>query len=143
VYDLARTAGTVTFSSIRVALPAVDPSKPPPGYPVPAAGAARRATLRIGGVAGLARARARTLVVRVSALGGTVRNVVVTVRGRRGHLEGRGRPLTFAGSRRIAVRLRRALPAGRYAIEVTGRRADGSPVRASRWALHPVTRAHG
>jgi ABC-2 type transport system ATP-binding protein len=143
VYDLARTAGTVTFSSIRVALPAVDPSKPPPGYPVPAAGAARRSTLRIGGVAGLARARARTLVVRVSALGGTVRNVVVPVRGRRGHLEGRSRPLTFAGSRRIAVRLRRALPAGRYAIEVTGRRADGSPVRASRWALHPVTRAHG
>jgi ABC-2 type transport system ATP-binding protein len=132
VYDLQRTAGSVTLSSIRVSVPAVDPSRPPPGYPLPIAPRLRRAALRLGTVATVAGARPRALAVRVSAVGGQVRNVVVTVRGARGRYEGRSQARTFAGSRRLVVRLRRVLPVGRYTLVATGRRTDGSPVRAVR-----------
>jgi ABC-2 type transport system ATP-binding protein len=132
LYDLQRTAGSVTLSGIRVSVPAVDPTKAPPGYPGRNPARVRRAALRLGTVAGLAGARPRALAVRVSTIGGQVRNVVLTVRGARGRLEGRSQARTFAGSRRIVVRLRRVLPAGRYTVTATGRRTDGSPVRAVR-----------
>jgi ABC-2 type transport system ATP-binding protein len=132
LYDLQRTAGTVTLSSIRVSVPAVDPTKPPPGYPVRIGSRLRRAVLRLGSVAGLAGARPRALAVRVSAFYGQVRNIVLTVRGARGRYEGRSQARTFAGTRRLVVRLRRVLPAGRYTVTATGRRTDGSPVRAVR-----------
>jgi hypothetical protein len=133
VYDLGRTPGTVNFNSIRLTLPTADPGKPPPGYPGSAAARSRhRAALRLGPVAGLSQRRLRALLVRVTASGGPVRNVVVTVRGRRGRVEGRSRPRTFAGTRRIVVRLRRIRPAGRYGVEAVGRRADGTRVRAVR-----------
>jgi ABC-2 type transport system ATP-binding protein len=131
VYDLQRAAGAVTFSNIRLRLPTADPSKAPPGYPGAAAAGRRRAGLRIGAVAGLARRRRpRSLQVLVRTVNGSVRNVVVTLRGRRGRLAGRSRPpRTFSGRRRFAVRLRRALARGRYVIEAVGRRPDGSRVR--------------
>ena len=91
-------------------------------------------------MAGLARRRTRRLAVRVRTVDGTVRNVAVTVRGRRGRLEGHTRPRTFAGSRRLLVPLRRSLPAGRYTIVASGRRTDGSPVRAVRRVVRPAAR---
>jgi ABC-2 type transport system ATP-binding protein len=141
VYDLGRTPGVVTLSSIRLAMPTADPTKAPPGYPSPVARRVRRPGLRVGAVAGLAGRHVRRLAVRVRAVDGTVRNVVVTVRGRRGRLEGRSRARTFAGARRILVPLRRTLPAGRYTIVATGRRPDGSRVRAVRRVLRPAALA--
>jgi ABC-2 type transport system ATP-binding protein len=133
VYDLGRTPGTVDLRSIRLELPTADPAQAPPGYPGSAAARARRrAGLRLGAVAGLSRARLRALLVRVRTVNGTVRNVVVAVRGRRGRVEGRSVARTFAGSRRVIVRLRRVLPPGTYRIEATGRRADGTRVRTVR-----------
>jgi hypothetical protein len=93
----------------------------------------RRAGLLIGAVAGLARRRPRSLRVLVRTVHGSVRNVVVTVRGRCGRVEGRSRlPRTFSGRRRFAVRLRRGLPRGRYVIQAVGRRPDGSRVRVAK-----------
>lgn len=132
VYDMGRSPGTVTLSSIRLQLPTADPARTPPGYPAGAAARRRRAGLRLGPVAGLALRRSRALLVRVTAFGGTVRNVQVTVRNRRGGVEGRSVSRTFAGTRRLVVRLRRVLPAGRYRITAAGRRADGTRVATVR-----------
>jgi ABC-2 type transport system ATP-binding protein len=142
VYDLGRTAGTVDLTSIRLELPTADPAKAPPGYPASAtARARRRAGLRVGIVAGLSRSRVRALLVRVRAFNGTVRNVVVTVRGARGRVEGRSKARTFTGVRRFIVRLRRVLPPGRYRIEAAGRRADGTRVRVVRTVRRPARSA--
>lgn len=139
VYDLQRVTGAVTFGSVRVELPSVDPAKAPPGYPGAATAARRRARLRIGTVGSLARRRAKTLGAVVRTVNGTVRNVVVTVRGKRGRLEGRSLPpRTFSGRRRIVVRLVRGLPAGRYLVEASGRRADGSRVRVTKRVVKPA-----
>jgi ABC-2 type transport system ATP-binding protein len=133
VYDLQRATGAVTFSNVRLRLPTADRSKAPPGYPGAAAVGRRRAGLLIGAVAGLARRRPRSLRVLVRTVHGSVRNVVVTVRGRRGRVEGRSRPpRTFSGRRRFAVRLRRRLARGRYVIQAVGRRPDGSRVRVAK-----------
>ncbi|MDX6697943.1 MAG: type transport system ATP-binding protein [Solirubrobacteraceae bacterium] len=142
VYDLGRTPGTLSLSTVNLSLPTADPAKAPPGYPGSAAARARhRAGLRLGPVAGLSARRLRALLVRVTASGGVVRNVVVTVRGRRGRVEGRSRPRSFGGTRRVVVRLRRVLPAGRYRIEAVGRRADGTTVRAVRTVRRPPRRS--
>ncbi len=133
VYDLSRSSGTVTFSSVRIELPAADPTKPPPGYPGAAAAARRRASLRIGAVGNLARRRVATVGAVVRTVNGTVRNVVVALKTPRGRVLGRSRPpRTFAGRKRILVRLRRRLAPGRYVIEASGRRPDGSRVRVTK-----------
>jgi ABC-2 type transport system ATP-binding protein len=133
VYDLSRSAGAVTFSSVRVELPAVDPAKAPPGYPGGAAAARRRGGLRISAVGGLARRRVAMVGVVVRAVNGPVRNVVVALETPRGRTLGRSRPpRTFAGRKRIVVRLRRRLAPGRYVVEASGRRPDGSRVRVTK-----------
>jgi ABC-2 type transport system ATP-binding protein len=133
VYDLGRTTGAVTFSGIRVELPTADPAKAPPGYPGAVPAARRRAGLRLGAVGSLSRRRVATLGAVVRTVNGTMRNVVVTIRGKRGAVKGRSRPpRTFSGRRRIIVRLRRGLAPGRYVVEAAGRRPDGTRVRVTK-----------
>ena len=84
-------------------------------------------------VGNLARRRVATLGAVIRTVNGTVRNVVVALKTPRGRVLGRSRPpRTFAGRKRILVRLRRRLAPGRYVIEATGRRPDGSRVRVTK-----------
>jgi ABC-2 type transport system ATP-binding protein len=130
VYDAQRTSGVVSFSAVRLLLPSVDPTKPPPGYGRRAA----RVSLKILRVRYLRSRRGhRRLAVLVQTRGGKVRNVVVRVRGKRRRLVGRSRPpRTFSGRRRFVLRLRRGAGRRRYRVQATGRRPDGSAVRAAK-----------
>ena len=84
-------------------------------------------------VGNLARRRVATLGAVIRTVNGTVRNVVVALKTPRGRVLGRSRPpRTFAGRKRILVRLRRRLAPGRYVIEASGRRPDGSRVRVTK-----------
>jgi hypothetical protein len=129
VYDVQRTAGAVDFSKLRIELPAVDPTKTPPGY----GSAPPRASLRIVKSRFLKRSRGRNrLAVWVRTRRGRVRNVYVNVRGKRRRLVGRSRPRrTFAGTKRFVIKLKRRAPRHRYRLVAAGRRPDGSALKAT------------
>jgi ABC-2 type transport system ATP-binding protein len=133
LYDIQRAGGAISFSKVHIELPVADPSKPPPGYGS-GTPAATKVRLRIARIKGnLARRTVRTLAVVVTTSGGQVRNVRVRVRGARGRILGASAARTFGGSRTVAVRLRRTLPAGRYTLEAIGRRPqDGALLRATK-----------
>jgi hypothetical protein len=102
-------------------------------FPSPGGGLPTGSTrLLLGPTRGMYRARpGHPFRVRVRALGGRLRATRVVVRDRRGRRVGRSRTFSLGTQRkRVQVRVRHALTAGRYTIVAAGRDAAGRRVRA-------------
>ena len=123
-YFEQRAEGAVTVSKADVSLPLVTPGvAQDSGAGVLGAKQSNRAgSLQIRA----ARLKGRTLRVRVS---GRARSVAIVVRDRGGRAIGRKRIGTLAGTKTVGVRLRRR--ASRFQVIVSGRAANGRPLRAS------------
>jgi triacylglycerol esterase/lipase EstA (alpha/beta hydrolase family) len=74
----------------------------------------------------------RRMRIALTARGGKVSGVVVTLRTRAGKLAGRSKATTIAHRRGVTIVLKRPLPRGTYTARASGRNAAGKAVTASR-----------
>jgi hypothetical protein len=89
--------------------------------------AAARPTVKLGA----AKLKGRRATLSVAIGGGSLRNVKVTLKAR-GKAVGTGRAATLEpGTRTIALKLRRKLKKGAYAVVLTGTAADGSRITSA------------
>jgi ABC-2 type transport system ATP-binding protein len=138
VYDAQRSAGSVTFSSIRVELPTADVSKPPPGYPVAAKVKPASLSVKVGRLSRKKPKGAARVVV--SPANGTVRNVVVMLVDRTGQSFAASAPQLVTKRVRVTLKPSRAMAPGVYRVVASGFRSDGSAVRKKKNVRKPKPR---
>ena len=135
VYDAQRSAGSVTFSSIRLELPTADVAKAPPGYPAAARVKAASLSVKVGRLSRKKPKGAARVVV--SPANGTVRNVVVSLVDRTGQSFAASAPQLVTKRVRLRLKPSRAMAPGVYRVVASGFRPDGSAVRKKKNVRKP------